>query len=249
VVDLEDIVFGRNAVESLLESNRSVNQLLLSNNIKRNPKTEKIISLAKKKGVKFSFVHQNRIEQIAEDGVHQGVLAFVTPIRYVTVDEILAEADRKNEPPFILLLDSIEDPHNLGAIIRSAVAAGVHGIIIPKHNSVPVNQTVAKVSAGTVEQCKIARVNNLVNEMGKLKKAGLWFFGADHTAEKDYLETDFSGPIGIVMGSEGKGIRRLVRENCDFLVKISMPGPVESLNVSVSTALLVFKVLEKRLSK
>ena len=243
---MNEIVIGRNAVLALLNSDRSVNQIFINRSSRKNDKIDQIIALAKKKRIKLAFVPRQKIDKICSDSNHQGILAYVPPTNYANIEDILRTAKQRNEPPFIILLDSIQDPHNFGAIIRTAVAAGVHGIIIPKNKSAHVTQTVTKVSAGTVENCNIVRVGNLVNTMKQLKKEGFWFFAADQNASKIYNNADYRGAIGLVMGGEGKGLHRLVKENCDFFVRIPMAVEVESLNVSVSAALLIYKAFENR---
>ncbi len=174
------------------------------------------------------------------------MVAAAAPIQYSRLDDILNQAKSKQEDPFILLLDELTDPHNLGAIIRSAVAVGAHGIILPKHHSAPVTATVVKVSAGMAVHCPIARVTNLAQTMDRLKQGGFWFYGADQAATQHYQEPDYQGSVGLVLGSEDQGLRRLIREKCDFLVRIPMRPPVESLNVSVSSALISYAIAAQR---
>ena len=189
------------------------------------------------------------MEKIANNKNYQGVIAFVPPFSYCEIEDILEYAKGKNEEPFVLILDGIEDPHNLGAIIRTAETAGMHGIIIPKRRSASVNSTVSKVSSGAVEYMKIARVTNITDAIDKLKKEGLWICGTDINTEKYYYNQDLTGPIGIVIGNEGKGISDKVKKNCDFLVKIPMMGRVTSLNASVSTGIIIYEALKQRLQK
>lgn len=189
------------------------------------------------------------MEKIANNKNYQGVIAFVPPFSYCEIEDILEYAKEKNEEPFVLILDGIEDPHNLGAIIRTAETAGMHGIIIPKRRSASVNSTVSKVSSGAVEYMKIARVTNITDAIDKLKKEGLWICGTDINTEKYYYNQDLTGPIGIVIGNEGKGISDKVKKNCDFLVKIPMMGRVTSLNASVSTGIIIYEALKQRLQK
>ena len=189
------------------------------------------------------------MEKIANNKNYQGVIAFVPPFSYCEIEDILEYAKGKNEDPFILILDGIEDPHNLGAIIRTGETAGVNGIIIPKRRSASVNSTVAKVSSGAVEYMKIARVTNITDAIDKLKKEGLWICGTDINTDKYYYNQDLTGPIGIVIGNEGKGISDKVKKNCDFLVKIPMMGRVTSLNASVSTGIIIYEALKQRLQK
>ena len=189
------------------------------------------------------------MEKIANNKNYQGVIAFVPPFSYCEIEDILEYAKGKNEEPFVLILDGIEDPHNLGAIIRTAETAGMHGIIIPKRRSASVNSTVSKVSSGAVEYMKIARVTNITDAIDKLKKEGLWICGTDINTDKYYYNQDLTGLIGIVIGNEGKGISDKVKKNCDFLVKIPMMGRVTSLNASVSTGIIIYEALKQRLQK
>lgn len=189
------------------------------------------------------------MEKIANNKNYQGVIAFVPPFSYCEIEDILEYAKEKKEDPFILILDGIEDPHNLGAIVRTAETAGVHGIIIPKRRSASVNSTVAKVSSGAVEYMKIARVTNITDAIDKLKKEGLWICGTDINTDKYYYEQDLTGSLAIVIGNEGKGISEKVKKNCDFLVKIPMMGKVTSLNASVSTGIIIYEALKQRLQK
>ena len=189
------------------------------------------------------------MEKIANNKNYQGVIAFVPPFSYCEIEDILEYAKEKNEEPFVLILDGIEDPHNLGAIIRTAETAGMHGIIIPKRRSASVNSTVSKVSSGAVEYMKIARVTNITDAIDKLKKEGLWICGTDINTDKYYYNQDLTGPIGIVIGNEGKGISEKVKKNCDFLIKIPMRGRVTSLNASVSTGIIIYEALKQRLQK
>ena len=189
------------------------------------------------------------MEKIANNKNYQGVIAFVPPFSYCEIEDILEYAKGKNEEPFVLILDGIEDPHNLGAIIRTVETAGMHGIIIPKRRSASVNSTVSKVSSGAVEYMKIARVTNITDAIDKLKKEGLWICGTDINTDKYYYNQDLTGPIGIVIGNEGKGISDKVKKNCDFLVKIPMMGRVTSLNASVSTGIIIYEALKQRLQK
>ena len=243
---MQDTVAGKNVVLNMLEAGKSINQILISSSSKRDPKISDIVHLAHINNVKFTYVTKRKLDEIAKENIHQGVIAYIPPRQYYEIEDLIEEAELREEDPFILILDSIEDPHNLGAIIRSAVAAGVHGVVIPERRSVQVNQTVAKVAAGAVDYCKIARVTNLTTTINWLKKKGVWVFGAAMEGETSYLDAKFNGPVALVLGNEGKGISKLVAQSCDYLINIPMYGPVESLNVSVSAALLVFKVREMR---
>lgn len=205
---------------------------------------KKIIGKAKDKGIVVQEVDRVKLDQISEGGVHQGVAALVTGFEYSTVDEILELANERDEKPFLMILDELEDPHNLGAIIRTAESAGVHGIIIPKRRSAIVNQTVYKSSAGAANYMKVAKVTNISRTIEELKEKGLWIYGADMDGG-DYFKTDLKGSIGLVIGNEGKGISRLVKEKCDALVKIPMKGQVSSLNASAAASILIYEVVRQ----
>lgn len=242
---MSEQIFGRNPVLEALKAGRSINRILLS---RTSHGTEEIVKLAKSKGVIFEFVDRSVLDRGAHDTKHQGVIAFVSPAKYVEIEDLLAIAKSKNEVPFIVLLDGIEDPQNLGAILRTADAAGVHGVIIPKRRAASPNETVAKTSAGAVEHVPIARVNNLNDAIKKLKDNRVWIFGLDEDASKEYTKEDFKISLGLVLGSEGDGLSRLVKENCDFLIKIPMFGKISSLNVSVSAAITMYEVVRQRKS-
>ena len=241
----EDQVEGRNAVIELLESGKDINKLYITKG-EKNGSINKIISMAKDKKVIVVEKDKRQMEQMAQTENYQGIIAVVPPFEYCEIEDILEYAKEKEENPFVLILDGIEDTHNLGAIIRTAETAGVHGIIIPKRRAASVNSTVSKVSCGAVEYMKIARVNNINESINKLKQAGLWICGTAIDAEKYYFNQDLTGPLGIVIGNEGKGISDLVQKNCDFLVKIPMMGKVESLNASVSTGIILYEALKQR---
>ena len=240
-----DQIEGRNSVIELIESNRDINKLLIAKGEKHGS-INKIISMAKQKKIVIVEVEKQKLNTMSQTGNHQGVIAIVPPFNYVEVEDILDYAKEKNEDPFILILDGIEDPHNLGSIIRSAETAGVHGIIIPKRRAVGVNATVSKSSAGAVEHMKIARVNNINEVIRFLKEEGIWIVGTDGEAKTFYYNQDLKGPIGIIIGSEGFGMSKLVKENCDFLVKIPMKGKITSLNASVSTGIIIYEVVKQR---
>ena len=202
--------------------------------------------MAKERKVIIVEKDKRQMDLMAQSDNYQGVIAVVPPFEYCEVEDILEYAKEREESPFILILDGIEDTHNLGAIIRTAETAGVHGIIIPKRRAASVNSTVSKVSCGAVEYMKIARVNNITDSINKLKEAGVWICGTSIDSEKYYFNQDLTGPLGIVIGNEGKGISDLVQKNCDFLVKIPMMGKVESLNASVSTGIIIYEALKQR---
>ena len=241
----EDQVEGRNAVMELLLSERDVNRIWIAKGEKHGS-IYKIIGIAKERKIPIVEVERGKINQMAQTENAQGVIATVPPFNYQTIDAMLALAKERNEDPFLSLLDGIEDPHNLGSIIRTAETAGVHGVIIPKRRSVAVNSTVSKTSAGAVEHMKIARVSNLNETIRNLKEKGLWIVGTDMHTDTYYYKQDLKGPIAIVIGSEGFGMSELVRKNCDFLVKIPMKGKVTSLNASVSAGIVMYEAVRQR---
>lgn len=245
VVELpEDMVAGRNAVMEALKGSRSVNKLMIANGSTEGSIKE-IIAVAKEKGINIQYWDRSKLDSIARGIRHQGVLAQVAPVQYAELEDILQVAKDRNEPPFIVLLDELEDPHNLGAILRTADAAGVHGVLIPKHRSCPLSATVAKTSAGAVEHVPVARVGNLVQTIKKLKQEGLWVAAADMDG-KDYYDTDLTGPLLLIIGSEGQGVGRLVKEQCDFVVRIPMVGKINSLNASVAGSILMYEAMKQR---
>ena len=243
--EYQDQVEGRNAVLELLESDRDINKIYISDGEKHGS-INKIIALAKEKKIIINEISKAKINQIAQTENNQGVIAIVPPFNYCEIEDILEVAKNKKEKPFIIILDGIEDPHNLGSIIRTAETAGVHGIIIPKRRAVAVNSTVSKVSAGAVEHIKIARVNNINETINYLKENDIWIYGTDMNTDKYYYDEDFTGNIAIVIGSEGFGMSRLVKENCDFLVKIPMKGKITSLNASVSAGIVIYEAVKQR---
>ena len=231
--EYNDQVEGRNAVLELLESGRDINKILVANGEKHGS-IHKILAIAKERKIIVTEMERNKLNQIAQTPNNQGVIAIVPPYNYCEVEEILEEAKRKN------------DPHNLGSIIRTAETAGVHGIIIPKRRAASVNSTVSKVSAGAVEYMKIARVNNINETIRYLKEQDVWICGTDMDTNTIYTKQDYKMPIAIVIGSEGFGMSRLVKENCDFLVKIPMKGKITSLNASVSAGIIMYEVVKNR---
>lgn len=243
--EYDDIVEGRNAVLELLDSDRDINKIFVQNGEKHGS-INKIIAIAKENKVVVTEVEKSKLDFMSKTQNHQGVIAVVPPFNYCEVEDILDYAKSKQEDAFILILDGIEDPHNLGSIIRTAETAGVHGIIIPKRRTVTVNSTVSKVSAGAVEHMKIARVNNINETIRKLKENGLWIIGTDGDARTIYYNQDLKGDIAVIIGSEGYGMSRLVKENTDMLVKIPMKGKITSLNASVSAGIIMYEVVKQR---
>lgn len=242
-----DQVEGRNSVMELLESGKDVNKIYIAKGEKHGS-INQIIAKAKENKVVVVEIEKTKLYKMAQTENCQGVIAIVPPFNYCEVDDILNDAKSKNEKAFILILDGIEDPHNLGSIIRTAETAGVNGIIIPKRRAALVNSTVNKTSAGATNFMKIARVNNINETIEYLKENDVWIYGTDMNAEKMYYEEDFTGNCAIVIGSEGFGISRLVKENCDFLVKIPMKGKVTSLNASVSAGIVMYEVVKQRMN-
>ncbi len=242
----DDQIEGRNSVIELLESKKDINKIFVTKG-ERHGSINKILAMAKERNVIIVEKDKKQMAQMAQTPNHQGVIAIVPPFEYCEIEDILENAKIKNEDPFILILDGIEDPHNLGSIIRTAETAGVHGIIIPKRRAASVNSTVSKVSAGAVEHIKIARVTNISDSIQKLKDNGLWICGTDIDAKNYYYDQDLKGPLGIVIGNEGQGMSEKVKKNCDFLVKIPMKGKVTSLNASVSTGIVVYEAVKQRI--
>ena len=242
--EYEDVVAGRNAVLELLKSDKDINKIFIERGEKHGSILE-IIARARENKVVTVEVEKSKLDFYAEN--HQGVVAIVPPFNYCEIEDILDVAKERNEDPFILILDGIEDPHNLGAIIRTAETAGIHGIIIPKRRNVQVNATVTKVSAGASNFVKIARVNNISEAIRTLKDAGLWVIGTAGEADTLYYNQDLRGPLAIVIGNEGSGMSRLVKENADILIKIPMKGKIESLNASVSTGIVVYEAVRQRM--
>ena len=242
----EDQVEGRNAVIELLESGKDINKIFVTKGEKHGS-INKIISMAKERKVILVEKDKRQMEQMAQNQNYQGVIAIVPPFEYCEIEDILEKAKELNEEPFVLILDGIEDPHNLGSIIRTAETAGVHGIIIPKRRAAAVNSTVNKVSAGAVQYMKIARVTNITDSIEKLKENGLWICGTDISTNTYYYNQDLKGPLGIVIGNEGTGMSDRVRKSCDFLVKIPMKGKVTSLNASVSAGIVIYEAMKQRI--
>ena len=241
-------VVGRNPVLELLKTDKEIDKIyILKGDLQGSIK--KIIGKARDKNIIIQEVDKFKLDSMANGNAHQGVAALVTGYEYSTVDDILNKAKELNQNPFIVILDGIEDTHNLGAIIRTAECAGSHGVIIPKRRSARVNQTVYKASAGAVEHMLIADVSNISNTIDDLKKRGLWIYGADMDANNFYFNTKLDGAIALVIGNEGKGISRLVKEKCDYLLKIPMVGKISSLNASTSAAILIYEVVRQSYEK
>ena len=241
----DDQIEGRNAVLELLESDKDINKIYITAGQKKGS-INKIIAIAKEKKIIVVEKEKRQMDMMAGTENYQGVIAIVPPYEYVDVQDILDEAKKRNEDPFILILDGIEDTHNLGAIIRTAEAAGVHGIIIPKRRAASVNSTVSKIACGALQYMKIARVSNITDTINKLKEQGIWICGTDVNTDKYYYNQDLTGSLAIVIGNEANGISNLVKKQCDFLVKIPIIGNMQSLNASVSTGIIVYGALRQR---
>lgn len=236
---------GKNTILEALKAGHPMNRLYIEKDSK-DPVLGRIFAIARKQGIVVSFIEKGKLDQMAMTRSHQGVMADVAPHAYVDVEDILKLAQQKNQPPLIIILDGITDPNNLGSVIRTAECAGVHGIILPKRRSAGLTPVVAKVAAGAAEHIPIARVTNLTRTIEELKNAGVWIVGTDMQGETLYDHYDYQGPVAIVIGSEGEGMSRLVRENCDVLLKIPMYGEINSLNAAVACGLIVFQAARKR---
>lgn len=241
----ENMIEGRNAVLEAFRSGKTVDKLYVQDGCKDGP-VQTILREARKQDTIVQFVGKERLSQFSETGKHQGVIASVASYAYSTVEEMLALAKERGEDPFLILLDNIEDPHNLGAIIRTANLAGAHGVIIPKRRAAGLTAVVAKTSAGALHYTPVAKVTNLVKTMEELKEQGLWFVCADMDGERMY-DLNLKGPIGLVIGSEGEGVGRLVKETCDFVASIPMKGQISSLNASVAAGVLAYEIVRQRL--
>lgn len=236
---------GRNAVLEAFRSGKTIDKLFVLEGCKDGP-IQTIIREARKQDTLLQFVAKERLDQLSETKKHQGVIAVAAAYSYATVEDILNKAKERGEDPFIILLDNIEDPHNLGAIIRTANLAGAHGVIIPKRRAVGLTATVAKASAGAVSYTPVAKVTNLTNTIRELKEQGMWFVCADMGGTMMY-DLNLKGSIGLVIGNEGEGVSKLVKENCDFIASIPMKGDIDSLNASVATGVLAYEIVRQRL--
>ena len=241
-----DILIGRNAVTEALKAGRGINRLFIAEGV-NDITIKNLISMARERGIILDRVSKSKLNNIANYSGHQGIIAYVAPVAYTDIDDIIAKVKEKKEDPFLVLLDGVEDPHNLGALLRSADAAGVHGILLPKRNNVPLNSTVAKVSAGAIEYVPVAKIGNVSQTIQKLKREGFWIVGTDCNGEKNYYEADLTGGLVLVIGSEGYGMGRLTAELCDFIVKIPMQGQINSLNASVAGSLIMMEAMRQRL--
>ena len=238
---------GRNAVLEAFRSGKTIDRLFVLDGCQDGP-VRTIVREAKKHDTIVNFVPKERLDSMSETGHHQGVMAYAAAYEYAEVEDILKIAEEKGEPPFLFLLDGIEDPHNLGAIIRTANLAGAHGVIIPKRRAVGLTATVARTSAGALNYTPVAKVTNMAATIEDLKKRGIWFVCADMGGESMY-RLNLTGPIGLVIGNEGEGVSRLVKEMCDMIASIPMKGDIDSLNASVATGVLAYEIVRQRLAK
>lgn len=243
---MSEQIEGRNAVMEAFRSGQVIDKLFILDGCQDGP-VRSIAREARKKDTIINYVPKERLDQLSQTGSHQGVIAQIATYEYSTVEDILEKAREKGEPPFIFLLDNIEDPHNLGAIIRTANLAGAHGVIIPKRRAVGLTATVAKTSAGALNYTPVAKVTNLGKTIDELKEAGIWFVCADMDGDRMY-DLNLKGPIGMVIGNEGEGVSRLIREKCDFTAAIPMKGDIDSLNASVAAGILAYEIVRQRLS-
>jgi 23S rRNA (guanosine2251-2'-O)-methyltransferase len=243
---MSEYVWGRNPVLETLRSARQVKRILLAEGHREAPALASILKEAERRHVPVEVVPRPRLDQISHGAVHQGCIALVEERKYVTVDAILAYAASKNEAPFLLILDAIQDVNNLGSLIRTAEAAGIHGVVLPEHRAAEVNATVVKTSAGATEHLLIAQVTNLTQSIEQLKKQNIWVVGLAGEAKTLYHQADLTGPLALVVGNEGKGISRLVREHCDLLIKLPMHGHINSLNAAVAGSIAIYEALRQR---
>ena len=241
---MENKIEGRNAVLEALRAGKPIDKLYVLDGCPDGP-VRTIIREAKKGDTIINYVKKERLDQLSETGHHQGVIAMAASYEYATVEDILEKAREKGEAPFIFVLDNIEDPHNLGAMIRTANLAGAHGVIIPKRRAVGLTPTVARTSAGAINYTPVAKVTNLKQTMEQLKKEGMWFVCADMDGTP-YYQMDLKGPMGLVIGNEGEGVSRLIKETCDFVASIPMKGDIDSLNASVAAGVLAFEIARQR---
>ena len=244
----EEIVAGRNAVFETLTSGRPVNKIYIKAGL-QGGSLGKIVAEAQKSTVLIEYVQPEKLDRLALGIRHQGIVALASPIAFSSLEDVLKRAAARNETPFLLLLDELQDPQNVGALIRSADAAGVHGVLLPRRRSCPLNMVVAKISAGAVNYVPVVQIGNIVQTLRSLKEQGFWVVGADMDGESLYFDADLDRPLVLVIGAEGKGLGRLVKENCDMLVRIPMQGGVNSLNASAAGAILMYEVVRQRMQK
>ena len=244
----EEIVAGRNAVFETLTSGRPVNKIYIKAGL-QGGSLGKIVAEAQKSTVLIEYVQPEKLDRLAPGIRHQGIVALASPVTFSSLEAVLEQAAARNETPFLLLLDELQDPQNVGALIRSADAAGVHGVLLPRRRSCPLNMVVAKISAGAVNYVPVVQIGNIVQTLRSLKEQGFWVIGADMDGESLYFDADLDRPLVLVIGAEGKGLGRLVKENCDMLVRIPMQGGVNSLNASAAGAILMYEVVRQRMQE
>jgi 23S rRNA (guanosine2251-2'-O)-methyltransferase len=243
---MPEYIWGRNPVTETLQSPRRVTRLLLAEGIREAPTIADIIKEAQRQHIQIDFVPRARLDQLSHGAVHQGCIAQVAERKYASIDDILALAEERQEAPFLLILDAIQDVNNLGSLLRTAEAAGVHGVVIPEHRAAEVNATVVKTSAGATEHILIAREKNLTRLIDDLKRHNIWVIGLAGEAQTLYTQADLTGPLAIVVGNEGKGLGRLIREHCDVLIKLPMHGHINSLNAAVAGSISLYEALRQR---
>lgn len=242
---MKEILGGINSITEALRGRRRFHGIYMLKD-RGTSRTEEILALAKQKAIPVRMLDRNDLDRLHPQAPHQGVVAEVEPYRYSQLDEVLTQTSSRGEKPFLLVLDGIEDPQNLGSIIRTAECAGVHGVILPRHHSAEITPAVVRASAGAAEHISVMQETNLVNTLKRLKKEGMWVIGADMSGSSDYFSISIPSPTVLVIGGEGRGIRRLVRENCDLLVRIPMYGQVNSLNASISAALIIYEIVRQQ---
>ncbi|WP_291633761.1 23S rRNA (guanosine(2251)-2'-O)-methyltransferase RlmB [Clostridium sp.] len=242
----EDLIEGRNAVIEVLKSDRTIEYILIAKGDMIGS-ISVVLALAKEKGIVTKEVDRRKLDEMSQTSSHQGVIAIVTPYKYFQLNDIFKNAEEKGEKPFIIILDEIEDPHNFGSIIRTAEVCGAHGIIIPKRKNVGATPTVYKTSAGAIEHMKIVKVTNINATIEEIKQRGVWVYGADMDAENYIFNTDLTGAVALVIGSEGRGISKLTKEKCDVLVKIPMIGKITSLNASVAGGIIMYEIMKQKI--
>jgi 23S rRNA (guanosine2251-2'-O)-methyltransferase len=243
---MPEYIWGRNPIAETLHAGRKVKRLLIAEGVRDSAPIANILQVAQRQQLTIEIVPRNRLDQISKGAVHQGCIAIVEERKYASVDDILAYAAQKQEDPFLLILDSIQDVNNLGSLLRTAEAAGLHGVIIPEHRAAEVNATVVKTSAGATEHILIAQETNLTRAIDNLKKQNIWVIGLAGEAKTIHTQANLTGPIAIVVGNEGKGLSRLVREHCDLLIKLPMHGHVDSLNAAVAGSIAIYEILRQR---
>jgi 23S rRNA (guanosine2251-2'-O)-methyltransferase len=243
---MPEYIWGRNPISETLQAGRRVQRILLAEGVRESPAISTIVQEAQRRQIPLEVVPRNRLDQISHGAVHQGCIAQVEKRSYVSVDDILAHAEKRNEPPFLLLLDAIQDVNNLGSLLRTGEAAGVHGVIIPQHRSAEVNATVVKTSAGATEHLLIAQETNLTRTIDYLKEHKLWVIGLAEEGNTLYTQANLTGSLALVVGNEGKGMGRLVREHCDLLIRLPMYGHINSLNAAVAGSIALYEALRQR---